>query len=191
MGGAVPLFSSFLGCDNRHEDNKETFTSKMCIRDILLRAMARFCGSPRYIYCSAFHCLPVSQERHGPIYESRIFLMVKMDFLRYHYSRNRATIIWSLWRHQQSIGTSSAERTPSERYTGTMCKDRLFIVIYGFVTPRKKWNNVCILVTNSFCADSSVILVWISKTSLSWAPKQFVIQVHASFSMYILEIADT
>ena len=40
--------------------------------------------------------------------------------VRYHYSRDRITIVWSLWRHQQSIVTSSTERKPSEWDTGTM-----------------------------------------------------------------------
>ena len=44
--------------------------------------------------------------------------------VRYHYSRDRATIVWSLWRHQLSIVTSSAERKPSEWDTGTMRKSR-------------------------------------------------------------------
>ena len=52
----------------------------------------------------------------------------KIDILRvrYHFSRDRVTIVWSLWRHQQSIVTTSAERKSSEWDTGTMCKDRRF-----------------------------------------------------------------
>ena len=41
----------------------------------------------------------------------------KIDILRvrYHYSRYCVTIVWPLWRHQQSIVTSSAQRKPGER----------------------------------------------------------------------------
>ena len=35
----------------------------------------------------------------------------------------RNNIVWSLWRHQQLIVTSSGERKPNEWDTGTMCKD--------------------------------------------------------------------
>ena len=45
---------------------------------------------------------------------------------RYHCSCGRVTIVWSLWRHQQSIVTSSAERKQSEWETGMMHKDRRF-----------------------------------------------------------------
>ena len=45
---------------------------------------------------------------------------------------------------------------------GTMCKGRLFIVIYEFDLSCKKYNNACTLVTNCFCTHSSVILVFIS-----------------------------
>ena len=47
-------------------------------------------------------------------------------WVRYHYSRDHVTIVWSLWRHQQSIVTSSTERKPSEWDMRTMCKDRHF-----------------------------------------------------------------
>ena len=46
--------------------------------------------------------------------------------VRYHYSCDRFTIVWSLWRNQQSIVTPPAERKPSEWDTGMMCKDRRF-----------------------------------------------------------------
>ena len=60
--------------------------------------------------------------------------MNKIDIQRvgYHYSWDRIKIV-SLWRRQQSIVTSSAERRPSEWDTGTMCKDHFFVIIYGYV----------------------------------------------------------
>ena len=51
---------------------------------------------------------------------------IDIKLIRYHYSHDQVTIVLPLWRHQQSIMTSSAERKPSERYMGTMCKDRRF-----------------------------------------------------------------
>ena len=45
---------------------------------------------------------------------------------RYHYSRDVAIIVWSLWRHQQSIVMSSAECKPDEWDTGSMCEDPRF-----------------------------------------------------------------
>ena len=58
--------------------------------------------------------------------------------VRYHLSRVRVTIVWSLWRHRQSIVTSSAERKASEGDTRMMCEDPRFSVIYGFVMSCKK-----------------------------------------------------
>ena len=57
-----------------------------------------------------------------------------------------------LWRHQQNENRVSETR-------GRCVKLVVFIVIYGFVMSCKKLNNVCILVTDHFCARSSVILV--------------------------------
>ena len=51
-----------------------------------------------------------------------------------------------LWCHQQNENC--------EWDMGTMCKDRLFVVIYGFIISCKKWNNVCTLATNCFCKKS-------------------------------------
>ena len=58
--------------------------------------------------------------------------------VRYHLSRGRITIFWSLWRHRQSIVTSSAECTASEWDTGMMCEDPCFSVIFGCVMSCKK-----------------------------------------------------
>ena len=63
---------------------------------------------------------------------------IDISRVRYPYSRDRVTIVWPLWRHQQSIVTSSAEQKPSEWDTATMCKDRRVIVIYEFVMSCKK-----------------------------------------------------
>ena len=46
--------------------------------------------------------------------------------VRYHLSHIRITIVWSLWRHRQSIVTSSAERKASEWDMGMMCEDPHF-----------------------------------------------------------------
>ena len=43
-----------------------------------------------------------------------------------NFSRDRVTIVWSLWRHQQSIVTSSAKRKPSKWDTEAMCEDHRF-----------------------------------------------------------------
>ena len=73
--------------------------------------------------------------------------------------------------------------------TGTMCKDHRFCCVYGFVRLCKKQSNVCTLVTNSFCAHSSVIFATINtknkntKITLLWALKQFVTRVHTLFSI--------
>ena len=78
------------------------------------------------------------------------------------------------------IVTSSAidcdviSRTKTEWVThGDDVKRSSFLfVIFGFVMSCKKWNNVCTLVTNCFCAHSSVIVVTReinTKINLSWA----------------------
>ena len=51
---------------------------------------------------------------------------IDIYWVRYHYSRDCVTIVWSLWGHQQSIATSSAQRKPIEWDTGMMCKGRHF-----------------------------------------------------------------
>ena len=62
-----------------------------------------------------------------------------------------------LWHHQQSENRANEKR-------GRFVKIVVFIVVYGSVMSCKKRNNVCTLVTNCFCAHSSVILVFISLT---------------------------
>ena len=98
--------------------------------------------------------------------------------VRYHYSRYRVTIVWSLWRHQRSIVTSSAERKPSKWDTATMCKDRRFIVIDGCVISRNK-----IMYVLSWWTTLSLESYFGKKKKLSWALKQFVTRVHTLFSM--------
>ena len=56
-----------------------------------------------------------------------------------------------LWHYQ--LG-----RKPNEWNTGSMCKDRRVIAVMSC----KKWNNICMLVTNCLWAHSSDILVFIS-----------------------------
>ena len=73
-----------------------------------------------------------------------------------------------LWRHQQNENRASAT-------WGRCVKLVVCIVIYGLVVSCKKKNNVCILVTNHFCAHSS------GKITLSWALKRFVTRVHTLF----------
>ena len=95
----------------------------------------------------------------------RAYAVNKLDIwgVRHHFPRDCATSVWLLWRHQQSIVTSSAERKQSDWDTETMWEYIVvFVVIYGFVMSCKKLNNVCTLVTNCLCAHSSFILVFIS-----------------------------
>ena len=100
--------------------------------------------------------------------------------VRYHYSRDRITIVWSLWRHQQSIVTSSTERKPSEWDTGKMCKaDRFYSHL---------WIRYVVM---SLCVRNKIIYVlsWRTRTrntkiTLSWALKRFVTWVHSLFSIY-------
>ena len=56
-----------------------------------------------------------------------------------------------LWRHQPSEDRASKTR-------GRCVNIVVFIVFYWFVMSCKKYNNVCTLVTNCFCAHSSVML---------------------------------
>ena len=58
-----------------------------------------------------------------------------------------------LWRHQQNENWASDTR-------GRCVNIVVFIVIYGFVMPCKKLNNVCNLMTNCFRAHASVIFRW-------------------------------
>ena len=55
-----------------------------------------------------------------------------------------------LWRHQQNENRASETRGRWENIV-------IFIVICGFATSWKNWNSVHTLMTNCFCAHSSVI----------------------------------
>ena len=59
------------------------------------------------------------------------------------------TISSRLWRHQQNENRMSETKD-------SYVKIIVFIVIYGFVMWCKKWNNLCSLVANCFCAPLSV-----------------------------------
>ena len=87
--------------------------------------------------------------------------------VRYHYSRDRVTIVSLLWRHQQSIVTSLAEERQREWDTGMMCKDRRFY--------RHLWIRY---VECYFCVYLN------TKLTLSWALKQFVTRVHTLFAIH-------
>ena len=94
-----------------------------------------------------------------------------------------------LLRHQQKKDHVSETRRQCVKLI-------VFIVIYIFVMSCKKYNNVCSLMTNCFCAHSSVIIVcsfpsllrnWEINTgiTLPWALKLFVTRVHTLFSIYV------
>ena len=55
-----------------------------------------------------------------------------------------------LCRHQRNVNKASETRS--------MFKDRLFIVMNGFITSCKKLNNVCTIVTNCLCTHW--VLFW-------------------------------
>ena len=109
--------------------------------------------------------------------------------VKYHFSRARVTIIWSLWRHQQSIATSSAERNRPTETRGRCVKIVVVIVIYGFVMSYKKYNNVCTLVT--VYALPRVLFWCLFPRLLRWnnppmSAKPFA--THACFRLFIIYI---
>ena len=95
--------------------------------------------------------------------------------MRYHYLRDRVTIVWSLWRHQQQLWRHQQNENRASE-TGGRCINVVgFIVIYGFVMSCKKLNDVCTIVTNCFGAHSRVIFVFISIVAAQigkWTPKE-------------------
>ena len=104
-------------------------------------------------------------------------------------------MVWSLWRHWQSIVTSSAECKPSEWVTVSTCEDHRFFVIYGFVMSCKKYNNVCTLVTNGSCAHTSIFRVFISlvaaqssRERINRSPLEYI---HYSVSIVLVWIPTT
>ena len=67
-------------------------------------------------------------------------------------SRDRVTIVWSLWRHQRSFVASSGEGKPSEWETLTICKDRCFLSfmdsfcrVMNKIMPVFSWRTVSAL----------------------------------------------
>ena len=84
-----------------------------------------------------------------------------------------------LWRHQQNENRASETR-------GRCVKIVVLIVIYVFVMPCKKWNNVCdeLFLCSLECYFgvyfTSCFATWEinTKISLLWALKQFVTWVH-------------
>ena len=114
-------------------------------------------------------------------------------WVRYHYSCDVVTIVWSLWCHQQSIVMSSAECKPSDWDTGSMCED------YHF--NRHSWIlYVCMYSCDELfmCSPKSYLGVYFpcccaiwernTKITLKWAHKQFATWVHISF--YISTISN-
>ena len=99
-------------------------------------------------------------------FEKTDMLLLDRQRVRYHFSHDRVTITWSLWCHQQSIVTSSAEHKLKSETWGRCVKIVVFVIIYGFIMSWKKLNNVCTLMMNCFCAHLSVILVFISRIAL-------------------------
>ena len=101
-------------------------------------------------YVSGIHWWLVDSLKKGQYHRKHVLLtrpamnitLNKIDIwqVRYHYSRDRTRIVSLLWRHQQSIVTSSAERRPSEWDTGTMCEDRRFLssFMYSLCHVRNK-----------------------------------------------------
>ena len=55
------------------------------------------------------------------------------------------------------------------RLWGRCVKIVVFIVIYGFVMSSEKYNNVCTLVTNCFCAHSLIV----RRAGLLWSQQDF------------------
>ena len=54
---------------------------------------------------------------------------IDIQRVRYHFSRDRVTMVWSLWHHQQSVVTSSAERKRASETLRRYAKIVAFIVI--------------------------------------------------------------
>ena len=95
-----------------------------------------------------------------------------------------------LWCHEQFIVALSAGRKPSEWDNGSMWEDRNLISSFMDSIYPKETNNACTLVTNSLCACSIIILMFISlassqlkhqKITFSWAHAQFTTRVHTLF----------
>ena len=84
-----------------------------------------------FVESKTAYAVEISFGRKSPLCLTRPAVNItvnKIDIyrVRYHYSRDRITIVGSSWRHQQSIVTSSAERKPSEWDTGMMCEAHRF-----------------------------------------------------------------
>ena len=62
---------------------------------------------------------------------------IDIQRVRYLYSRDRVTTVWSLPRLNQSIVRSSAERKQSEWNTERCVKIVVLVVMYGFVMCKK------------------------------------------------------
>ena len=73
--------------------------------------------------------------------------------VRYHLSRVRVTIVWSLWRHRQSIVTSSAERTAIEWDTG------IILILASFIDSlcRVRNKTMCVLSWQTVSALTRVL----------------------------------
>ena len=76
---------------------------------------------------------------------------------------NRVCVINRLWRHQQSINIAS--KIP--RYV----KIVILIIVYGLITPCKKQDNVCTVVTNCLYAQSKNSLGFIFRRGIAWLGK--------------------
>ena len=113
-------------------------------------------------------------------------------WVRYHYSCDRVTTVWSLWRHQQSIVKSSTERKPSEWDTpGEDLKRLSFLSSFmdSLCRERNKimyilsWWNVSALIQVLFWCLFPSLLRNSGNKHQNNPLKQFDTRVHIFFSI--------
>ena len=102
--------------------------------------------------------------------------------VRYYFSRAHVIIFWSLWYHQQSIVTLSAECKPSEWDTGTIRSSFLTSFTDSLCRARNKIMHVLsgrtvYVLTICCCATREIN----TKINLSWTHKGFATRVYILF----------
>ena len=118
---------------------------------------------------------------------------INIELIRYHLSRVLVTIVWSLWRHRQSIVTSSAEHKASGTRDGVWRSSFLASFMEALCRVRNKiiyillWQTVYALTRVFFCVyfpRCCATREINTKITLSWAHKHFAMRVQTLFYMF-------
>ena len=105
---------------------------------------------------------------------------IDVEQVRCHYSRDRVTIVWSLWRHQENVDRASDGVYVWRSSFLSSFMDSLCRVRNRIIYVLSWWIFFHSLDSPRGFSTREVN----TKITLSWAQKQFATRVHTLFSIY-------